>query len=930
MSKYIVIDLETTGHAPELGDQMIEIGLVVIKNDTIVDTYSTFVNPGRKIPDFITHLTGISDDDVVDAPKFSEVAPDIVHYFKNGYLIAHNVPFDLGFLNEQLQQLNFNPLNNQVIDTVELSRILLPQAPGFKLNELAEFLDISHMQPHRALSDAYVTAKIFIKLKNKLANLPYETLKQLKKLEHNFSSHLSSLLSDMLANNAYKQYPDHLNVYQGLAVRQLTRRKQVKPTNRLPSFKRFLNQMYFDHDGLKKYLPNYVFRNEQKQMSQSVYHAFKEKQHMIIEAGTGSGKSIAYSLPAIFQALLDQEQIVLSTYTTQLQSQLYDETLGILKTIIDAPLQVALLKGKQHYLSLKRFSLSLEDEENNYDIALTKAILLIWVTETKTGDIEEIQLPASGYKFFQTVSAGAKREVRSNQDYEQFSYYLQAKERARQANIIIVNHALLCADIKSDYDILPAYNKAIIDEAHHFPTTFTKAFGCKVDYLGIFHFLTYLGESHAENKWINKFIKKYDVMFNVTDQLLNWDHLLEETIVEIDELFRRLHRFVKINSSSKHARNDIGRLQVRIKNKHLQSKSWILIKELANRCNMYLQRLIDVLSSLNDKRLDRIDIEDLLMHIEQLSRSRDYFNELFIQPNLTSAVIWFEIDQGSAENIVYLYSEPVTHSEILKEKFFDQKDSIILTSATLTVRQSFAYIKQELGLNDEMDRTAIIDSPFNFKQQVQLMIPKDFPQINDQTDEFIYATAEAIISLAEITSGRMLVLFTSYRMLRKTYHLVKETIDTSKYVMIAQGITSGSRSRLKKSFQNYDHALLFGTNSFWEGIDIPGEALKAVVIVRLPFQRPNEPVYEAKANELLLHKQNPFYELSLPKAVLRFKQGFGRLIRTVEDKGIVFVCDARIINKGYGHFFLKSIPDVLPIYDSTTRLLTLAENWLKD
>src|SRR5699024_9076325 len=250
--------------------------------------------------------------------------------------------------------------------------------------------------------------------------------------------------------------------------------------------------------------------------------------------------------------------------------------------------------------------------------------------------------------------------------------------------------------------------------------------------------------------------------------------------------------------------------------------------------------------------------------------------------------------------------------------FFERKQSVILTSATLTMRNSFSFMIDQLGLHTDDLLTEQIASPFAYESQAQILIPNDFPDV--QSDRFIYSTCEAIISLAEITDGRMLVLFTSYDMLRKSHSLLQETMDLDKFVLIAQGISSGSRSRLKKNLQKFERSILLGTSSFWEGIDIPGEDLSCVMIVRLPFQPANHPVFEAKAEQLKEQGKNAFFDLSLPQAVIRFKQGFGRLIRSTRDRGIVFVCDARIKKAKYGKFFLDSLPEVPVLYDSTYEL----------
>src|SRR5699024_3276078 len=290
---------------------------------------------------------------------------------------------------------------------------------------------------------------------------------------------------------------------------------------------------------------------------------------------------------------------------------------------------------------------------------------------------------------------------------------------------------------------------------------------------------------------------------------------------------------------------------------------------------------------------------------------------------------WGEVDTNSANHSVYLYSEPSDISELLREQFFEEKESIVLTSATLTMRDSFSFMQKRLGLDDEHVVTEKIHSPFSYKDQVKLLVPDDFPplQYGSSEDDFIYAVCEAILSLAEITKGRMLVLFTSYEMLKKSHMLLKEMMDLSQFILISQGITSGSRSRLKKNFQSFERAILLGTSSFWEGVDIPAEDLSGLIIVKLPFQPPNHPVFEAKAAKYKKEGKNAFMELSLPNAVIKFKQGFGRLIRSSNDRGIVLVCDARIMTARYGKFFTKSIPEVPITFDSTTNLLLETKKW---
>ncbi|SEQ26634.1 ATP-dependent DNA helicase DinG [Virgibacillus subterraneus] len=930
--KFVVIDLETTGHFPAEQDKIIEVGIVVIQNNEITDEFSTFFNPNMPIPSFITNLTGITDHDVQDAPMFEEKAQEIINLFDNSYLIAHNVPFDLGFLNEELASNGYRQLNNPVIDTVELSRMLYPKAPSYKLGQLAEHLQIMHNDPHRALSDAYVTAKLFLKLKQKINTLPYETVSHLLKLEKKLKSDIYTMLYEQQQELAFSVYEgDNIDTYRGLAFKSTEETKPVKKDIDT-AFGNFLDEIYENDGTMQQQMLNYEKREGQREMSETVYDAFRMKNHALIEAETGTGKTLAYLIPAIYEAVSEKKRIIISTYTTQLQSQLMDEEIPLIHNLVPFPFKIALLKGKQHYISLEKFERALSSEQaDNYDITLTKAMILVWLTETITGDIDEIQLPSSGYLFYRKVSTDTEGSIDPTNPWFSRSYYQKARKKAQQADILITNHALLCTDMFNEYQLLPSYDKAIIDEAHHLEETASKHYGLKLDYVHVQYTLTQIGDTKDGN-WLGKLLTNYpikDENFSVDE----WENFYNKAKYEVDDLFRMLFQYVIEQKQKEKSLSDIGRIQYRFDEVEKNSAQWNVIIEMSTRLTFYLRDLIHLLSQLKqsllkEKDIDKNHLEELTRIMEAIQTIIDSLEQLFLTDEGIANVKWMEIEAYGAKNAVYLYSEPTDMSALLSEDFFNQKQSIILTSATLTMKNSFSFIMNRLGLESDHTLTTKINSPFSYENQVQLMIPNDFPDIkHGNLDDFIYSTCEAILSLAQITNGRMLVLFTSYDMLRKSYNLLRETIDINKYMLIAQGISSGSRSRLKKNFQTFDESILLGTSSFWEGVDIPGDDLSCLMIVRLPFQPPNHPVYEAKSNHFKKEGKNAFFELALPNAVIRFKQGFGRLIRSSNDRGIVFVCDARIIKARYGKYFTESIPSVPTTYESTQALMDKAMDW---
>ncbi|MFD2045842.1 ATP-dependent DNA helicase DinG [Ornithinibacillus salinisoli] len=913
MDRYVVVDLETTGNSTNI-DQIIEVGIVVIENNEIVDEFSTLLRPNKPIPPFVSKLTGISDSDVAFAPLFEEMASDVVEIFKNSYLIAHNVPFDLGFLNAELQSVGMNQLNNPVIDTVELTRIMYPQAPSYKLGQLAEYLHIIHHDPHRALSDAIVTAKLFIQLRRKMESLPLETVEHLLKLEKSFKSDIYELLHNQKERLTYSANQDNrFSICKGLAYKAFHEINEGAESS-CHSFGGYLDSIYEQNGKMANLLPNYEKRTGQRQMSECIYDTFRSKNHAIIEAETGTGKSVAYLLPAVFEAVTYKQRIVISTFTTQLQSQLLEEEIPLITDIVPFPFQVALLKGRQHYLDLEKFAIEIANvQQDNYDITLTKAMILVWLTETETGDIDELHLPSSGYLFYQKVSTDSDGDL-------EYSFYQRARKRASDADILITNHALLCTDIFHDYQYLPTYSKVIIDEAHHFEETATRHYGLKLDYVNLQYTLNRIGAT--ANDMVGSTTLTEQVSFE------SWKELIAKTKYEVDELFRTLFQYVLNKHHDKYARSDTGRIQYRFTNDSIADKQWNIITEMASRINYFLREQIRFLETIVPRNQENITVNDIRNKIEKLRKLIDDLQHLFVENNLEQFVNWVEIEASGAKNAVYLYSEPRDISHTLANLFFDEKESVILTSATLTMKNSFSFITKRLGIPSERLTTKQIGSPFSYENQVRLMVPNDFPDINKgNMDDFIYATCEAILSLAEITSGRMMILFTSYDMLKRAYELIRELMELDQYVLIAQGITSGSRSRLKKNFQTFDQAILFGTSSFWEGVDIPGDDLSCLMIVRLPFQPPNHPTYEAKANYLREQQGNPFYELALPNAVIRFKQGFGRLIRSSTDRGIVFVCDARIVKARYGKYFTDSIPKVPLAFESTHELMKRAQDW---
>ncbi|MDQ0197538.1 ATP-dependent DNA helicase DinG [Neobacillus ginsengisoli] len=932
INKFVVIDLETTGNAPKKGDKIIQFAAVVIENGIITEKLSSLINPKKPIPAFIEELTGINDDMVKNAPLFSEIIPKVIPLLKGAYFVAHNVLFDLSFLQEELIQSGFEGFYGPVLDTVEMARILYPTADGYKLSDLAEKENLHHDRPHQADSDAQVTAELLLIFLERLSLLPQSTLRQLFQLSGGLKSDLHQLLDEIHIEKGKRieQLPEAIELFKNLALK-----KQQEKVELIEDIAQYKYPVSEDEkiDMVKQGFEFFEKRTGQFLMMDGVFHSFLKEQHILIEAGTGVGKSLGYLLPISFFAKQKGHPIVVSTHTIQLQEQLIRNEIPLLAKILPFTINSVLLKGRNHYISLEKFYQSLLDENDNYDTTLTKMQILVWLLETETGDKDELNLSSGGLIYWNKIK-NEPTVFLQDQVWQEKDFYLRAKKAAQEADIIITNHSLLLSDLSGERAILPAFDYCIIDEGHHFEKVASQFFGHSLDYLTTRLLIGKFGVYEQKLLFfqLEELLASKSVQIGNLVYTFELNRIITDLTYEMDEFFKLIALYAKTKSSQKKGYN---RAKVRFSSEDQGKEK----KALVNSAERFAFLLKDLYSAIMQrlewikKEKDSLSneqknlLEEIITFVNDLDALRNNVQDCFTKEN--NFVKWIEMDSRSPQNVTTFLAQPATVATALEEKFFKAKRGVVLTSATLTVNNSFEYIIKEIGLNPNTTSRISIPSPFDYQNQVQLLIPEDLPEINAVTlEEYVVAITEHIITIAEATKGRMLILFTAYDMLKKTYELIKESGFLNEYAMIAQGITSGSRTRLTRNFQRYDKAILLGTSSFWEGVDIPGEDLSCLVIVRLPFSPPDEPLTEAKCQLITQQGGNAFSDYSLPEAILRFKQGFGRLIRTEKDRGIMIVFDKRIVTTKYGKSFLKSIPSVLVKKGNMNELVELIHSWL--
>lgn len=927
--RYVTVDLETTGNSFEKGDRIIQISIVIIEKGKIIDQYTSLVNPEKPIPAFIQELTGIDDQMVTVAPKFEEIADKVYTILEHSIFIAHNVKFDLGFLDRELKHAGKHHPVNLTLDTVELAKILLPCSPSYKLQDLSEQMSVVHNNPHQADSDALATAELFLLLVKKAENLPVVTLEMLYRLAEKADSGLTFLFGAILAQKRkhVENLPGNLDVWRGIALRkcQDAREDVALQTETFPlgtDEKAKLFQQHFHH---------FTLREGQFEMMDTVYKALTTNTHAMIEAGTGIGKSIAYLLPSIYFAVNNNKQVAISTYTIHLQHQLIENELDKLKKIIPFPFKTALLKGRDHYISLFQFEQSLRENSDSYDEAITKMKILVWLVQTETGDVDELNLSGGGVFFWEKIRHSNRNVHQQEDPWHQRDFYARAKRKAFEADIIIMNHASLMKSLEGRMDI-PPLEYFIIDEAHRLEKAARNTFGVHLGYYDLKNMLGRIGTSEKKKLLykLEKSVKRLKLEPSI--HVFELDEALNSFDLEINDLFSLMGQLL-------FQQHNAHKAQISITSQTRLERKWQSIELCAERVaagHRFIQKGIAERLALMENSRKALKPEELALleettaFCEQWKTIQTTLDRLVFHPKKED-IVWIEGEKKQILNRTFIHAKPLNANRFLSEMLFGTAKSVVLTSATLTVNRSFTFFAEECGIQPFQKIEKMIESPYAYENKAKLFIPSDLPDISAvASDEYAEAIACHLIAIAHAARGRILVLFTSHDMLRKTFDLLKDSEELHEYVLLAHGISSGSRHRLLKTFQQFTKSILLGTNSFWEGIDMNGESISAIVVTRLPFSHIHEPVTAAKMQAIKEAGKNSFSAYSLPEAIIQFKQSFGRLIRKETDRGAFIVFDRRIVTTMYGSAFLRSLPPIQVEQQPLKELIPAIEQWLEN
>ena len=610
-------------------------------------------------------------------------------------------------------------------------------------------------------------------------------------------------------------------------------------------------------DGpLADFIPDYAVRPQQIEMAEAIADAIQNGQSLICEAGTGTGKTFAYLIPAIQSGL----KIIISTGTKHLQDQLYQRDLQIVMNAIGRPIQVALLKGRNNYLCLQRLARTESNQDflSKGDISRLHSIRL-WSHQTDSGDLSELTSLPEGAPVRQFISSTTENCLGQDCDYFDDCFVFKARRQASEADLTIVNHHLLFADIvlrEQGYgELLPVADVVIFDEAHLLPDL-------------ALHFFSQTFSSHQLSDLIHDSRAAY---FDEAADMPDFLAVMDRVEIRVRQL-----------------RLAFGQGNIRV--------AWHTLKDMLEVSDALesLMAQCDEICQLLDAFANRgKQLHNCFRRFTAILNTLDQY----LERSTADTIQWLE----TRGNSFLMHQTPLDVAEIFQERLAEYDCQCIYTSATLTVNNKFDHFSQKLGLHNVRDQSW--QSPFDFYRQALLYLPTGLsdPRSHGYTEQVV----QAAIPILKLTRGRAFFLYTSHRALKIAARLIHEFID---YPILIQG--EAPRTELLESFRQTKHAVLLGTHSFWEGVDVKGQALSCVIIDKLPFASPDDPVMQARMKKLEEQGRSPFKEFQLPEAVITLKQGVGRLIRDSADYGVLMICDSRLLNKFYGKTFLRSLPEM--------------------
>ena len=930
-TEFVSLDLETTG-LDAASDRIIEVGATRFDLAGAVSTFESLVNPGRSIPLEIQNLTGIRGADVASAPTVTAVGADLVAYIGGRPIVGQNVSFDLEFLHNAGV-----PLAGPVFDTLELASVLLPTASRLDLASLTELLGVHPQARHRALADAEATRDVFLRLLELLDRLPRAALLDLHAIAGRAEWNLGRLVAAPLRRGASEQAAESAPASLVLPAAEpappaLTPRESPEPVTADD-----VQRLFEAAAGQPELFPDFERRPGQGQMAKAVARTIAQGGHLAVEAGTGIGKSLAYLLPALLHALRNHDRVVISTHTLNLQEQLAQRDIPLASALVEqhertsvGSLHAAVLKGRANYLCLERWA---EARETQRPCAPAEARLYarvtVWLPHTTTGDLAELYMRSEERAAWSALSAESSDCLARRCAYvrDGSCFLLRARQRAAGAHAVVVNHALLLASAAADHAALPPFRQLVIDEAHRLEGVATQQYGTSLSLRELGALLDGLrgadgaaGRLRAAASADGSPLSQAAGLTAVADAVAT---AAERAALRVPALAGELRAYAEERAGENGEGGGASAVEIALTSARLSQPLWADVEEAAVQLDVTLHYLgeriahaREAATALPAAAAPRLDLlrSALARDAEAVAAARSTVGDVVLRSD-QGQIVWLRV----RDHDVQLHVAPLEVAERLGADLYAGCDSLTATSATLTAAGSFDFTIRQLGLVEP--ETLQAPSPFDYRRSVLAIVVEDLPP--PDAPGYAAAMHRVLADAAEAAGGRTLALFTSRSAVRSAADALRRPLAAREIGVVGQDV-DGSAARLLRALTEQPRTLLLGTAALWEGIDVRGDALSQIAVARLPFPVPTDPVYAGRAAQY----EDAFAEFALPQAVLRFRQGFGRLIRGSDERGVFLVLDSRVASRRYGETFLDALPDCELRHLRASAVAGAVESWL--
>jgi len=912
---FVALDVETTG-LDFKNDRVIEVGAVRFVGGKPEEEFSTFINAGVPIPGHISRMTHISNDDIRNAPRFEDIAMKLLEFIGPLPICGHQIEFDLTFINAELKRTGFPDITPQIIDTVLLARVLFQRAGRFSLKHVCGEFSISLDNAHRALYDAKASGEAAVRLIPMFEEQPLAIRQALAAFAP--GSMFKTLAIRSLHGARYG-----INLKDGEPISNRLPKigtpesfVDVDPAQVEALFSGIGNAGGGDTGDIGKVIKGFTPRPAQKEMAVNVIHALNGNGILAAEAGTGTGKSLAYLVPAALHALKNNCRVIVSTHTRNLQDQLINNDLPAASALCGKELRFAKLKGRNNYLCRSRFYKILRGEAGSLSPRERNAVLpiIVWSQTTESGDIEEQTFfnPKWFFKIWNLISADGQECLGRRCPYYQTCFLHRARMLAQTSHIVVINHALFYSDICSETSFLGEIGSIIFDEAHHLESSGHQHLRTELDtnrttaFIDKLQNLLHTVSAHKDAADVKEFEKELK------------GHL-KQIRKRAQDLLKEIDGWASYENPKSEADYEIAITEDSLRHLLQPAVFDITLGELQDTFHHFRQ----VLAAADRDKVEELR-EEASACAEQTSQLRADLQYL-TAAKTEAHVFW--VEGNHEKKWTKLCGVPIDISELLSQIWERCAGGIVFTSATLATQGSMDYFKRAAGLERFADRTQtiVLPSPYGANQTLFGAFRRSPEPDNPAFAQFV---ADVTAGIHSKLGKNILVLFTSNAMLSKVYSCLTSREDVDQNGLLAQGF-GGNRNSMLEQFKAQSGMILLGTDSFWEGVDAPGEACEAVIIPRLPFPVPTHPLTQALGRRMEELYGSSFFSYSVPEAVIKFRQGIGRLIRSSSDRGILLVLDNRIITKGYGKQFSNAVESKINDFESVDGMIETAREFFE-